>query len=664
MEKKNPKDCSKNINSSSFLKNNLKKIPHPKSKNLKYYPISTNVSYQGYPTIYLVAEDNNKKNISNIKHNKYLTCQKSTDFLFHKDKCQNNNLTNIKEQFNSTTNNINNISNYESKNNLIHSYSVDNYFNLSNKSFDILGANLKLLENSKIMDKKFINGIRDLKRKNNLLNALKMYNIYKSFGKKEKNKVVYSPKNQGKKIEKYNRYNIIMEEENENCENDYKKNYNSRENLLKNNTYKEIFYNKNINDKQICIQVPKNEKKSIYSKINNNKKTIIKNTNDNLALSNKGSKTINNVESKRNYQSHQMNDKETKKYIKKPIQNETKKIYKRNDINQNKSFKLNINNNINNNNINLNRNNNDSKAFKEVLVRKIMTEEKYIIDENGQEKVLEINRSIIGNDKLHNYNINKNNKYLPKREINQDKKPKIIIINDNKDKHMIKGYYRNDNISPANNYLIKSRTAYNSSQKDNNNKKINRIIRSNKNNNNKELNNIYDMTNNHSIVYSNHQNRNNNIKSNRILNMTQTSPNQVRPFYEISLITNNININNHIYHEIKKINEKKNKKDSKTIYHDYANSGRKIILNNSYKNLGFVSDNKIRLNKKIINKSQTKNYIQIPKDLVNDKNRNYYNIKFKNANITNNSQVEIKNNNNSKYNINRRFNNYIKRKEN
>ena len=71
----------------------------------------------------------------------------------------------------------------------------------------------------------------------------------------------------------------------------------------------------------------------------------------------------------------------------------------------------NLNNNgiiNNNNNINKNMNNNnnriihkninnytDKKKTQEVLVRKILREERYIIDENGKEKLLEINQSLL-----------------------------------------------------------------------------------------------------------------------------------------------------------------------------------------------------------------------------------------------------------------------------
>ena len=93
-----------------------------------------------------------------------------------------NNYINSKDQFISTTKNLYNNENNNSRNKLNRSYSVDNYYNIANKSLNILGAK------SKIMEENFINGIQDFKRKNSLLDALNLYHKYKSLAKNNWNK--------------------------------------------------------------------------------------------------------------------------------------------------------------------------------------------------------------------------------------------------------------------------------------------------------------------------------------------------------------------------------------------------------------------------------------------------------------------------------------------
>ena len=109
MENKPPKEYmnNNNYNSKSFSSNNHKKIPHPKSKNLKYYPITTNNSYQGEHIIYLAAEDDQKnKLIKNIKKknikkrnktNKFLAFQRSIEMEFPKNQSQQINNSDMKE---------------------------------------------------------------------------------------------------------------------------------------------------------------------------------------------------------------------------------------------------------------------------------------------------------------------------------------------------------------------------------------------------------------------------------------------------------------------------------------------------------------------------------------------------------------------------------------
>ena len=51
------------------------------------------------------------------------------------------------------------------KKELVHSYSVENYSDVLNKSLSNYNENLEKLENSKIMEVEFIKGMRDTKRK-------------------------------------------------------------------------------------------------------------------------------------------------------------------------------------------------------------------------------------------------------------------------------------------------------------------------------------------------------------------------------------------------------------------------------------------------------------------------------------------------------------------
>ena len=113
-----------------------------KSKNLKFFPIISNESNKGDHIIYLAAEDIQSDQMNNI-NKKNLSTQKAIELQL-KRKNKNNNNLNIKEELNNKNKKM------------LHSYSVDNYSNITNKSLEKLASNLKLLENSKIMDNNFI----------------------------------------------------------------------------------------------------------------------------------------------------------------------------------------------------------------------------------------------------------------------------------------------------------------------------------------------------------------------------------------------------------------------------------------------------------------------------------------------------------------------------
>ena len=585
--------CNKNNNSTSSFSINKNILPQ---KNLKYFPIESN-NNQENNIIYLVAEDIPDLELNNKNQNNFINSTNNRQHKKIKRNYSTNNFNSINNLFipyslqkEKNKDNINNY-NFNSNKKIIHSYSVDNYSSITNKAFDILGNNLTILENSKIMEKNFINGIKDKKRKDNLLNALNIYKKYKSLG--EINKVNrpfnYETENNNRKnmskiktiINQKNGYNIILEDENENCENTI--NSKKNENIINNN---KIYYNKN-KDIQKLINNKTNQKNNIINNRNHHK--FLKNSN-----------SVNYLNTEINSKLNILQQQKYEKHIPKVLN----KVYSKNFNSGNKNINININNNINNN-ININNNfsiNNHQKPGK-ILIRKSMLEEKYIIDEDGHKKLLEKNQQKIPNE----------NQNIPRKIRYHRNNPKIIVINDNnaKKNDVIKRYYRNNMSQINNNSFIKSKTSCNSIKKEKNiTKRINNIPI--------PLNKIF--------------HRNNNINTSLIKN--QTSQNRISTNYHISLI-NNINNeinNNHYYHEIKHINKKSKKKDSKTIYHDYANITKDIIFNN-------INENKNIKNasyKNILTRNNSKSYYSIHSD-------NKYSLKNKSERNINNNRVIYRN---------------------
>ena len=294
-------------------------------KKFKYYPITTS-NTQENNTIYLVAEDIPNLELSHENYKK--------NNLINKKFISNNTSNTENKKFirNYSINNYNSINPYLAKNffnnenkdninsskKIIHSYSVDNYSSLTNKTFDILGSNLKVLEHSKIMEKNFINGIRDKTRKNNLINALNIYKKYKSLGNINKSFNFETENNNKNNINKIktiinqkNAYNIILEDENENSENDAIKNIRNK-NVINNNM---IYYNKKIDNKKIINIKPKN------------KNNLIKNISNFKYM--KNSNSVNYINSK-------ISHKDSQQYIK-PIQKEINKVYSKRINKQNKN---------------------------------------------------------------------------------------------------------------------------------------------------------------------------------------------------------------------------------------------------------------------------------------------------------------------------------------
>ena len=269
-----------------------------------------------------------------------------------------------------------------------------------------------------------------------------------------------------------------------------------------------------------------------------------------------------------------------------------------------------------------------------------MREEKYIIDEKGQEKILEINDSIVS-DK------NNNLMDIPKKERYHRKHHNIIFIN-------------TSNNSSKNKVKIPMNISYRNS-KNKINKKFSTSISPLNSANNSFLNDVSYYKNNQNIlnkINNNYPHSNSriipdlkyNIKHSHIIS-NQTSPNQVSNNYKLALIEKTNYKNNRFYHEIKKLSQKKNK--SNTIYHCITGFDGDINMNNTYKNDNYATN---------IKKKLSSNNIGIPynnkKYLIKDNSMKVVKIKLNNEQYTKNiipSPYEIKNYSNR--NINYNYNN-------
>ena len=335
------------LNSKEAINPNLSKIilkeRNNNNKTMKYYPISTN--------IYLAIEDNeniNRKNVNlyqkyinenNIKkknieskkikngirlqiknetddkENNNININKNKDFI-NKEEKNNQINSNYQRIFNANNHNLNkriniNIKNnkkFEEKNDKPHSYSFDNYLELNNIP----------INETKIFDESFVKGIKNINRKNNLIQAIEKYKKFKSLRLSiPLNNCLtmgfLSDESRKKSYQKFNTYDKIIEEENES----------------------------------------ESEMTKRKEKIKENNKTNMKN-----------SINLNSI---------------------KKIKNNIKKnnVYFHFDyFNRKKKLNKNINQKISN------------KKSNTILVRRILREERYIIDENGKEQILEVNQSL------------------------------------------------------------------------------------------------------------------------------------------------------------------------------------------------------------------------------------------------------------------------------
>ena len=464
-------------------------------------------------------------------------------------------------------------------------------------------------------------------------------------------------------------YLDIYKELNENIKTNYNKGNKNNIKLLKEN---KVFQN-DIKD----IDSNKKIEKIIYRNDCNNKNKNNENQNnyinveyfENDILTNNKNKTNDNIESE---------------CIGKSIKNEISKICKtkhnkensnlniniNNNINNNISINNNINNNINinninsnnknistknNNNININinninknkqkKNNNNNKSNK-VLIRKLLREERYIIDENGKEKILEVNQTLLSNKSnnngkqlviseknpnniiINNSNVNNVGEEIIKKERYHRKNKKILITErkaDSKDKY--RNIYLNKiNISPKINndnnkiqYIIGSpnnkilyRTTNNSRNKDYTQKiKLSKI---NQPNVIKRLDTVLP----NKILIYNSLNKNKNLFLNNNIKKVIyiPSPNNSTKKYNTSKTEQNKNMdsNNHSYYEIATVTARKNNGTSKTIYHDYSNLDKRLILNNSSKNMNEKNEKQtiFKIKDNYINRNYSVNNMKNP----------------------------------------------------
>ena len=414
---------------------------------------------------------------------------------------------------------------------ITHSLSVDNYIELNNKS---LMKFQKDLENSQIFDENFIKGIKNVKRKKELLKAIEKYKRYKSLGKL-----------------RINNNNFFNNSFSHGFGRKNKDNNNERINTFDKTNYK-IIEEENENDSESEITL-KNSKINEVNKIKINKN--IKNLNDFF------------------------NNDKTKDFIK----NIRERIKQKN--------------NNTNQNINANTNTITNLKPKEVLVRQILREERYIIDENGKERLLEVNQSFLPKkinikklEYMNQLNLRAKSKSIDiddeiiKKERYRDNNRKILITNKNlakmKSQNLIHDQNKRSfiNMSSYNNNTINGHVISTIKYRERPiilNKYQNKIDKINL----IKWNEIKNLRN--SFVHRNQeQEKNNNIGH---------------------AINNNINNNNHTYHEISSFSGRKqevNKRPTKKIYNNnsYNINEKRLLNNNSYQQIKYHKSSNFVLN--------------------------------------------------------------------
>ena len=558
-------------------------------KRFYYLPIATNESLKGNPIIYLATEDNdNTKNNNNLE--KYI------NNTINKNKTKKNNLMNLKKVIkNKNKENKQNKENIDNKENIqpnlknmnkkyirkiikkiiakrpkkvekreknefiYHSHSVDNYVDINNS---IISNFPKNLENSHILDENFIKGMKNLNRKKNLLNAIEKYKRFKSFGKLNIS------------INNYlnNTYSNVNSNSVSNTNDSINNNQYNKEsktnNTEKNNTEKNKLNNYHKNNSKIIEE--ENESESEMEKRNKIKEIKIIKI-DNINIDNNNNNNNNNISL-------------TEKNLTTKNKNKNKNILNNNYINNDKKYYL-------RNKKNEMKKNSLTNVFinpPKIIVKRILREERYIIDENGEEKLLGITQSFLPKninikklDKRSNINVKS-----AKTTNNINNKNNINNTSKNDEEKIKKEKYKNNNFIICNKELIKT----------NSHNLFNEHMR-------KSLNNMYSYTNksidiNKNILDSLKQ-KEKPITIKRYQNKIEKK--YLLKFNEINKIRNN---KNHIYHEIKsfsgekqkqkekqiikeKIKEKEKEKDKpiKHIYFTNEKNKKKLNVNNSYREI-------------------------------------------------------------------------------
>ena len=553
--------CPTFYNNSELYDLQIKESKDNSKNTMQYFPIVTNESLKGKSTIYLATENSeiNKKEENNTDfYNNYYINSRNTKLknklMNLKKNINSKSITDRKDNFNKNKIIINkepqclNIETIQFNKNIkqkiekkiSHSFSVDNYLELNNKLLlNFRGG----LENSKILGKNFINGIKNIKRKNNLMNAIEKYKRFKSLGKLSINNYlnnafssefgfnnnIYNKKNT-ERINTLDKTNTkIIEEENENETENEKEKSKKNKKIIEINKIKI----KNIINLNKLNSINSQNKKKIKENlssyiINNNKKCYIKNI---------------------------------KKYIKP----------------------------------------NNENVIKEpkILVRRILREERYIIDENGKEKLLGVSQSFLPKvlnlnklETINKSNIRTNNKTNIDDKIISKEKYKNEFKNNkiNTNRKLIKINSQNIfNEQSKKNVALENMTSYNS----NNNKSINGNILEFLKKKEKPI-----------LIKKlpNKIEKINLFKFNEIKNLSKSFINGTNePFF----VTKKNN-NNHLYHEINSFRERDKNTKSPII----DEKKRNLLINKSSRQINSLKNSFI-LNQYMNNRNDSKYFYRI-----------------------------------------------------
>ena len=298
------------------------------------------------------------------------------------------------------------------------------------------------LDNSKIMEKSFLCGMKNEDRKKSLKNAITIYNRFKSFGKFKKMNLYSTPLSPLKLKIKYNINKDNENDDNKNNINNKDKNINDNKKIIDNNkdndnlnndnsdknnehNNNENHYESSINNFTDTINI-KEEKEnesfagedqnyehefSFTSELKKNEETkeninLEENTSKNNILKDNELIDVLNTEiieeSNQDTKLENQEKKDDKEEIEKNENNIHKKLNKSVDIKsnkkqtRNKDFNLDLYNDINKT---INEGDKNTKKNKpSYFVRKVIREEHYYIDENGNEKLLEVKQRLINDE--------------------------------------------------------------------------------------------------------------------------------------------------------------------------------------------------------------------------------------------------------------------------